>query len=183
MRKAIQKMAALTTGLTMVGATIFGAAAASLADYPSPLFIKDGTFDGIIVVGEKAAASDVIGSIDIATALQAESVVTVEGPSQGTGLYKGGLGRVSVVGDVAEISKPNDLLEINENLGSVRETMTELDLNALKGGVVTTDQGTTNYNQYLRFSETGEYAFNTTLLTVYQQDEDDNVGEDRKSVV
>lgn len=177
MRKAIQKMAALTTGLTMVGATVFGAAAASLADYPSPLFIKDGVFDGIIVVGEKAAASDVIGSIDIATALQAESVVTVEGPAEGTGLYKGGLGRVSVVGDVAEISKPNDLLEINEHLGSVRETMTELDLNALKGGVVTTDEGTTNYNQYIRFAETGEYNFTTTLLTVYQQDEDDNVGD------
>ena len=177
MRKAIQKMAAITTGLTMVGATIFGAAAASLADYPSPLFIKDGKFDGIIVVGAKAASSDVIGSIDIATALQAESVVTTAGPSQGAGLYKGGLGRVSVVGDVAEISEPNDLLEINENLGSVRETMTELDLNALKGGVVTTDEGTTNYNQYLRFAETGEFAFNTSLATVYQQDEDDNVGD------
>ena len=55
--------------------------------------------------------------------------------------------------------------------------MTELDLNALKGGVVTTDEGTTNYNQYIRFAETGEYNFTTTLLTVYQQDEDDNVGD------
>ena len=84
-RKTIKKMVALGTGMTMVGATLFGAAAAGLADYPSPMFIKDGQFDGVIVVGDNAASSDVVGSVDIAFALQAASVSEDAGAS-GTGL-------------------------------------------------------------------------------------------------
>ncbi len=69
-----KKIVALTTGLAMVGATIFGAAAQDLSQYPSPLFIKDGVFDGSIVVGELAKTSDVVGSIELAAGLQAAAV-------------------------------------------------------------------------------------------------------------
>ncbi len=177
-RKAINKMVALGSGLTMVGATIFGAAAADLSEYPSPLFIKDGRFDGIIVVGDDAAASDVIGSIDVATALQAESVVE-EAYAPGTGVYQGGAApSVSFSGDVAEIGTPNDLLELREEIGNVRPILTANDLNALRGGVVTTDEGTTDYNQYLRFKETSATIdFTSTFAVRYAKDEDDNVGD------
>ena len=57
-RKAIKKIVALSTGAAMLGATMFGAMAANLADYPSPLFIKDGVFDGVLVVGDNAAAEE-----------------------------------------------------------------------------------------------------------------------------
>ena len=40
--QAIKKMVALGMGLTMVGATIFGASAAKLSDYPAP-FVVNGT--------------------------------------------------------------------------------------------------------------------------------------------
>lgn len=73
-----KKIVALTTGLAMVGATIFGAAAQDLADYPSPMFIKDGTFSGKIVVGANAKTSDVLGSIEATAALQAASVTETE---------------------------------------------------------------------------------------------------------
>ena len=65
LKKVIKRIGAFATGLTFVGATMLGAsAAADLSQYPSPLFIKDGVFDGIIVVGDDAAASDVVGSIE-----------------------------------------------------------------------------------------------------------------------
>ncbi|MBN2566838.1 hypothetical protein JXB02_02000 [Candidatus Woesearchaeota archaeon] len=58
----------------MVGMTLMGAmAAADLADYPS-MFIEDGKFNGLLVVGKNAAAEDVVGITNIAMSLQAVSV-------------------------------------------------------------------------------------------------------------
>src|SRR3989344_552347 len=53
----------------MVGATIMGAVAADLSQYPAP-FIKNGAFDALIVVGDDAASEDVVGAIGIGTSLQ-----------------------------------------------------------------------------------------------------------------
>ena len=75
MKKAIKRILALGAGATMIGATIMGAMALTLADYPKP-FVTNGMFDGTIVVGEHAATSDVLGAIDIAASLQAASYST-----------------------------------------------------------------------------------------------------------
>src|SRR3989344_5797648 len=66
-QKAIKRMIALGTGAIMVGSSVF--AAADLANFPSP-FIKDGKFNGIIVVGDTANAQDVIGMSDVMASLQ-----------------------------------------------------------------------------------------------------------------
>src|SRR3990170_3703799 len=68
-KKTIKRISALGIGASMVGATLFGAMAADLANYPSQ-YIKDGKFAGVLVVGDKAAAEDVIGVSDIAVSLQ-----------------------------------------------------------------------------------------------------------------
>ena len=85
-KRAIKKIAALGAGVGMVGATMLGAMAADLSMYPS-MFIKDGQFNGALVVGDKAAAEDVVGSIDIATSLQYALATPVSTPSTpgGTG--------------------------------------------------------------------------------------------------
>lgn len=179
-RKAVKRVGAIAVGVSMVGATILGAgAAADLSRYPSPFINEAGVFDGIIVVGDDAAASDVVGSIDIATALQAEAVSTSSVSRVGAGLYTpGAIPGVTISGDVAEFGQPNDLLELNEPLGDVKETFTERDLLALKGGIITTDEGTTDYNQYLRFAQpSGSDAFTSNFTVVYEEDEDDNVGD------
>ena len=62
-KKAIKRVIALGAGATLVGTTIMGAMAASLADYPSP-FVMDGKFDGMIVVGDQAKAEDALPHID-----------------------------------------------------------------------------------------------------------------------
>ncbi|MEM4337028.1 MAG: S-layer protein, partial [Candidatus Woesearchaeota archaeon] len=70
-KKAIKKVVALAAGATMMGATVFSALAADLSQYPAP-FVKDGKFDAFIVVGDKAAAEDVVGAVDIGASLQFE---------------------------------------------------------------------------------------------------------------
>jgi hypothetical protein len=88
MRQTIKKIIALAAGATMVGTTIFGAMAANLADYPSP-FVKDGKFDGLIVIGEKAATADVVGAIDIAASLQSDAKTITEVESTGVSVSGG----------------------------------------------------------------------------------------------
>lgn len=162
--QAVKKMVALGMGLTMVGATLFGASAAKLTDWPAP-FVVDGSpaSNLAIVVGDKAEASDVAGSIDIVQGLQQLAVKRVSvgggsGPSQ-----------VAVEGDAVEIGSTSDLLEINEFIGNVRETLTEVDLDMLKGGQIVTDRGSTEFNQYLRLPQ-------NTGRVIFDQDERDRVG-------
>jgi len=148
--KAIRKIAALGAATSMVGATVLGAAAADLADYPAP-FVQDGKFNGVIVLGENAKTIDVVGATSVATSLQYASTEEVN-----LGGAPGGATSLALSGDAMEIGEPSDLLEIGEPIGDVRETVTEFELDALKGGVVTTDEGSTEYNQYIRFKDTND---------------------------
>ena len=155
LRTAIKKMAAIGAGVAMTGATIMGAlAAADLNQYPAP-FVDKGKFNPntAIVVGENAAASDTLGSVDIARQLQFDSKVCVPGRAGGSG--------VSVSGDSFEIGDGSDLLELNENIGDVQESITDLELDGLKGGIITTNEGTTEFNQYLRFRQRNSAGTNT----------------------
>lgn len=69
MKNLIKKISALGAGVSMVGATILGAMAADLSQYPAP-FVSNGLFDALIVVGDDANVEDVVGSITIGTSLQ-----------------------------------------------------------------------------------------------------------------
>jgi len=147
-KKIIKRMVALGTGASMVGATIFGAYAAELADYPSQ-FIKDGKFTGVLVVGDKAAAEDVIGVSDIAVSLQfaATKPVTV-----------GTAADVVAEGDFWKVGTATKILEISEDLsaGTKVETLRNIstfidssNLDALASGTVSNSKGDAPYNQYL----------------------------------
>lgn len=138
LKNIARKAIAVGSGALMLGTTVGFAAALDLAEYPAP-FVKNGQFDGLIVVGEKAATSDVIGSIDIATSLQTASTVPVEGGSS----------TVTVSGDAVKIGESGDILEIGERIGVVTETLTDGDLEMLKSGSVTTQKGTTDFTQTL----------------------------------
>jgi len=169
-QKTIRKIAALGAGATMLGATIMGAMAADLSMYPQP-FVKDGKFNGVIVVGDQAKADDVLGSIDIATSLQYSTKVAVAAGRQVAE-------EKNVPENWIQFSTGSDILELGERLDDVRETLTEFQWEALRGGVIVTDEGSTDYNQYIRFREAGGAApFNTTGVVVYEEDEDDNVGD------
>ncbi|MDP6587644.1 MAG: hypothetical protein QF535_23565, partial [Anaerolineales bacterium] len=81
-KRTVKRMAAIGTGAAMLGATLTGAMAADLADYPSP-FVADGVYDdaNAFVVGDVALAADTLGAVDIVADLQFESKIAVEGES------------------------------------------------------------------------------------------------------
>lgn len=134
LRNAAKKVAAVTTGVTMLGATLTGAmAAADLSDYPAP-FVSDGRFDGFFVVGEAAATADVLGSVDIATSLQAsavtQDVVDIPGQHEQT-----------VIGDGVAYSSGTRQLGFGDSLSDVRQTITENELPVLRTTQVTDEDG------------------------------------------
>lgn len=173
--QAVKKMVALGMGLTMVGATIFGASAAKLSDYPAP-FVVNGTpaSNLAVIVGDQADGADVIGAVDIIQSLQSLAVVKSAGAGTGPS-------QLVVEGDAVEIGSTSDLLEIGESLGDVRETLTEVDLDMLKGGQIVTDKGSTEYNQYLRLPM-NLTTFNVSSpqpihgAVIFSEDERDRVG-------
>ena len=124
-RKAIKKIAALGVGISMMGATLLGATAATydLSEYPVP-FVMDGTFNGLMVVGDDAAPADIIGVTDIAIALQYSSTTTKT-------VSTGGSSSVSFEGDAVAFERSGDVLELNEYLGEVVETMDASDAEGL----------------------------------------------------
>src|SRR3989338_5376515 len=83
--KTVKRIAEISTGVAMLGATLTGALAApQLKEYPSP-FVKMGVYDdsNVFVVGDNAAASDTLGLVDISTNLQfmAKTPVSTGGQS------------------------------------------------------------------------------------------------------
>jgi len=59
----------LLAGLCILLLLIMSSAAGDISNFPG-MFIKDNAIDAVIIVGKHAHAEDVIGSIDIALALQ-----------------------------------------------------------------------------------------------------------------
>ncbi|MFH0978429.1 MAG: hypothetical protein V1837_03950 [Candidatus Woesearchaeota archaeon] len=158
-KRVMKKVVALGTGVTMVGATLLGAlAAADLSQYPSPLFIKEGKFDGIIVVGDQAAGEDVVGAIDIAVSLQqaSKTSTTVTGSTGVT---------TTVEGDAFKVEKSGDKLNLGEQLsgagsrGGPVTVVDKSDLKALADGVITNAKGTFTYNQYIDMPDNSSVVY------------------------
>ena len=128
----------------MVGATIMGAMAYTLGDYPSP-FVTNGVFSGKIVVGDKAVAADVIGAIDISTSLQRAAVTetTVAGGSVSTSNGKvQDVLLTSNLGDSANFGSPVD----NTDLPFLADSSVNIDI----GGV----SNSYDYQEHINFSTT-----------------------------
>ena len=146
-QKTIKRIIALGTGAIMLGSSV--SAMADLANYPMP-FIKDGKFNGVLVVGDKAAAEDVIGISDIIASLQYAATKKVSTTTPGA---------VSVEGDAWKVGTGSKRLELSEDLttgGINREILSNItlfiktgDLKALDSGSVTNAKVTAPYNQYL----------------------------------
>jgi len=169
-QKAIKRMIALGTGAVMLSSLVAGAS--DLANYPMP-FVKDGKFSGVLVVGDKAAAEDVIGISDITSSLQ--FAATKAAPTSGAG------STVSVEGDAWLVGTSNHL-ELSED-GSTSDTVETLrnittyigkdNLKALASGEVSNNKVTSPFNQYLYLLGPGtETALNTGYVLYSENDGD-----------
>jgi len=170
-KKVVKRISALGVGASMVGATIFGAfAQADLAQYPNQ-YIKDGRFTGVLVVGDQAAAADVIGVSDIAVSLQfaATKPVTVSEA-----------GGISATGDAWKVGTSTKILELSEelstgtNVETLRNITTFIDegeLDVLASGTVTNSKGDAPYNQYLYLLGPGT-GVSSGYVTYAESDDD-----------
>ena len=123
MKKIARKIVALGAGVAMLGATLMGAMAYDLSDYPAP-FVQNGQFNGYIVVGRNAIASDVIGAVDIGMSLQAANTVekTVEGTTE------------TVVEGGQKVETSSNKLYYNKALSSVKESFTKEEFPVMLAG-------------------------------------------------
>src|SRR3989338_9207177 len=161
-KKTISKIASIGAAATMVGATLMGAAmAADLSEYPS-MFIEDGTFNGILVVGADAKAEDVIGITNIATSLQTQSVqTTVVAEEESDEEYS--------VSEGYELCNRN--LYSGYNISACEPSVDDADLDLLADDVYHDAEGNNDndekYTQQLFFQSQATGQF------LYTQDDDD----------
>jgi len=177
LRKAIKRIAALGIGATMVGATIFGAMAADLSEYPKP-FISDGKFSGVLVIGDKAAAEDVIGVSDIAMSLQYAATTKVSTKTTATTAVEGDAWRADAANKL-EITENLDAGTNQEGIVNVTKTIDEDELAALADGEISNDKGTAGYNQYIHFTNSSAVGplEDTAGFVFYTEDDDDVTGD------
>lgn len=177
--KTVKKIMALGTGAAMIGATLSaGAFAADLSSYPAP-FVKDGKFNGVIVVGDAANAADVLGSVDVATSLQYAARVKKAVKTQAGG-------SVSVSGEAWRVGTSSKKLEMSE-LGTQQKEafrnittfITDDELpTLLADGTFRDSKGDFDYHQYLYFDNVNSWTNDPVSLSVVNTESDDDVTAD-----
>ena len=157
--KIIKRICAVGVGAAMVGATISGAFAADLSAYPS-MFIKNGNFDGMLVVGKNADAIDTLGITNIAMALQAASVTATNVCSS--------TATSSTTGENVKLrAGSNGNFEIWSSLNYAFPKASDADLpHMLADGNYVDNVGDnkqkTEYSQYINFPDPGTANFIST---------------------
>ncbi len=163
-RKILKKATAVAASASFIGATMLGAVAQDLANYPAP-FVKDGTFDAFIVVGSDAKTDDVLGAVDIGQSLQfaLKKVTTVSAGAA-----------VATIDEGVKIQKSGNKFNYEDSIAFVEDVspLTDDDLPvALASGKFVESEGnnknTETYTQELLFNDT------TTAKLVYAQDDDE----------
>ncbi len=161
-KKMVKRLFAVGTGVAMLGATAMGALAADLKDYPS-MFVSDGKFNGLLVVGEKASPIDNLAMTDIAANMKYH---------KGTGATT----TTSVSGDAWKVGTSSQKLEMAQNAvsqsGISGERFSDIqtfigkdELAGLADGTYSTGQGTYDFQQYLYLdTQTGAGSNNEVVL-------------------
>ena len=157
--KAIKKMAAVGTGVAMLGATLTGAMALDLSAYPAP-FVTAGTYDtsNVLVVGAIAAASDTLGMVDITAGLQYESKVCTTGG-----------GTVTVSGGITEDVPLGWAIGSNQST-TLDQTLEDDDIDSMFDGELTFKSANYDARDLLSFGQGDKFARIATSLTSTEDD-------------
>ena len=151
----VKRLFAVASGATMLGATAMGAlAAANLDNYPD-LFVTNGTFDGLFVVGESAASVDNLAMTDIASSMK-----TTKANAATT---------TTAEGDSWLVETSGNFLELGEPISNISSYIGDSELGALGDGSISNAKGISNYEQFLYFN-------NNDATVTFQEDDSDNAG-------
>ncbi|MBT4648487.1 hypothetical protein HOA56_04270 [archaeon] len=171
-KKAIKKIAAVGAATTLVGATLLSAMAQApydLNQYPAP-YIADGVFDpasAVIVVGEKAETSDVLGAIELAASLQADSVSEIPVDT--------GAPVAPTVDEGYKMSKSGNDLNYNEVLNAIDSKLTANDMpDLLADGAYAESEGENDNDE--DYDQEIVFPLGTGTLVYEQDDETDKTG-------
>ncbi|MEK6907199.1 MAG: hypothetical protein AABW45_01610 [Nanoarchaeota archaeon] len=166
-KSMIKKIGAISTGAAFLGATLTGALAADLKDYPAPFAdVTAKKFNYLGVVGTDSAAVDNLGLSDITAGLSAVKV-----PGTGTS------GTVSVVGgDSEDVPIGNNIASTNQ----LDKDIDDSDVSNLLDGTISF-QGT-DYD-VSEVVELGVSTANTTIQTSIAGPYTDDDYEDRVVLV
>ncbi len=158
-KKAVKTVAAIGTGMAMLGATMTGAMALDLKDYPSP-FVVAGKYEAsnVLVVGAKAAASDTLGMVDIATNLQFESKEC-----------KASSGSVSVTGGVSEDIPLGDPIS-NGASRTLDKELEDDDVSTLWDGEIAFQSATYDTREIIEVGQNNKFPRLMTSLTSNDDD-------------
>ncbi|MDD5133694.1 MAG: hypothetical protein PHD81_00930 [Candidatus Nanoarchaeia archaeon] len=149
--KAIRKAAALTTGAVMMGATISGALAVTLKDFPSEFK------DALVVVGTTAAGADDAAAADISVKIPASAKTT------------------TISGDSYAIEQSGDKFNLGQTIYGLKTELNYKDLDLLAKQTWSDSEGTNSgdydYKQVLSFFAVNNVTTGTgTAAWVYNQD-------------
>jgi len=113
-------------------------AAAEIETFPTP-FLKDGKFDGAIIVGENGQGKDFVATSELVNGLQKYTAQAVVTPVTSTPALKTSF----------QLKGQHDNLESAEFVNSIASRITGAHLSALAPGTVKNDKGTFDYQQNL----------------------------------
>ncbi len=146
-KKMVKRLFAVGTGVAMLGATAMGALAADLKDYPG-MFVTDGKFNGLLVVGEKAAPIDNLAMTDIAANMKYKKVAVVDTKKT---VVSGDAWMVGTASKKLEMANTNASSQRGETLYMMEQFIGKDELKALSDGTYSTTGSSSAYTQYLYF--------------------------------
>lgn len=172
-KRMVKRLFAVGTGVAMLGATAMGAMATDLGDYPT-MFVDNGRFNGLLVVGDSAQAVDNLAMTDIAARMMVPGT--------------GGTTATALAGDtwlVGTSSKKFELANSNttsstingESIRDITTFISEDDLGALADGTWSTNENDYGFQQFIFFDESGEGgAAQSRIVKFVESDETDVTG-------
>lgn len=169
-KKVVKRICAVGTGVTMLGATAMGAMAADLSEYPT-MFVKDGTFNGLLVVGENAQAVDNLAMTDIAANMKIRSGAAT------TTTVSGDAWMVGTSAKKYEVANSNVTASsiVGETFKDINDFVGDDDLSSLGNGKWTTNENDYSYQQFLYFDEFGADSQKTNRVVKWAEDDTDDL--------
>ncbi|MBI4152710.1 hypothetical protein HY495_03300 [Candidatus Woesearchaeota archaeon] len=165
-KKMVKRLFAVGTGVAMLGATAMGALAADLKDYPS-MFVTDGKFNGLLVVGDTASSVDNLALTDIAANMKYKKA---DAAATTTTTVTGDAWLVGTASKKLEMANTNSTTPTGEQIYDIEQFIGKTELAALADGTYSTTGTSSSYTQYLYFDVKND---NTNEIVRYVENDFD----------